>query len=81
MLLSGTLAGREIASRTALLPWMYRSAKATLCSSPFGHFGAGKRREPTSLGFNAILNWNHLDAGNAAVPHGDQTPTSGGSPQ
>ena len=40
-----------------------RSVRATSSCSRFGRTGAGRPRARSSSGFNAILNWNDLDAG------------------
>jgi len=67
MLLSGTLAGGEALSNRALaidVP----SGKGHIVMFALRPFWRWQTQGTYFLAFNAILNWDHLDAGKAAVP-------------
>jgi hypothetical protein len=64
MLLSGTLAGGQaLANRPALMDVAY--GKGHLVMFAIRPFWRWQTQGTYFLGFNAILNWNHLDAGKA----------------
>jgi hypothetical protein len=76
MLLSGTLAGGQaIAGRATLVD--AKIGKGHVVMFALRPFWRWQTQGTYMLGFNAILNWNDLDAGKAAS---SSSPVGGGQP-
>jgi hypothetical protein len=67
MLLSGTLAGGEALANRALAVDV-PVGKGHIVMFALRPFWRWQSQGTYFLAFNAILNWDHLDAGKAAVP-------------
>jgi uncharacterized membrane protein YgcG len=75
MLLSGTLAGGQALANRALVVDA-ALGKGHIVLFALRPFWRWQTQGTYFLGFNAILNWNHLDAGKAPPEHGGATPTA-----
>ena len=77
MLLSGTLAGGQTIANHALVVDA-PVAKGHIVMFALRPFWRWQTQGTFFLGFNAILNWNHLDAGKPEPRGRNQAPTAGG---
>jgi hypothetical protein len=75
MLLSGTISGGQaLANRPLILD--VPSGKGHIVMFALRPFWRWQTQGTYFLAFNAILNWNHLDAGKPEREHSPPTPTA-----
>jgi len=74
MLLSGTISGGQaLANRPLVLDVRAERSHRDVCAAPFWRW---QTQGTYFLAFNAILNWNHLDAGKPERERNQPTPTA-----